>query len=361
MTGASFTTNPAMATSGREQPEPARVGVVIPVYNRRTILLETLPCVLAQTRPPDQLVIVDDGSTDGTPEAAQAWLTHKAPPFPWRVLRQPHQTAAAARALGYRLLSGCQLLAFLDSDDHWPADFLERTTSLLLAHPAAAAVSADRCYHHPTEEITQARDCRGLAEDAIAWLFENGGGIASCTVLRRWAYEAAGGWPVELRTSEDTFLFSMVSLQGPWLHTPGDPVQFHLGSAALQGEDDNLQRSEPHSEFGWARTYEKIYQIVKPHRPADSFDVLHARLALRWNQAGKQLFRLGRLRAASACHRRSLTWRRMQLRAWRRLVRVQLAKLFGQPPATVLRTKAKPRLKSRQLATAGQTSAGWSL
>ena len=97
--------------------EPS-VAVVIPTYNRRELTLRALESVFAQTRPADEVVVVDDGSTDGTAEAVSKQ-------YPDAVVEcVTHGGVSRARNRGV-LASRSEWLAFLDSDDQWRADKLE--------------------------------------------------------------------------------------------------------------------------------------------------------------------------------------------------------------------------------------------
>ena len=82
---------------------PETVLVVIPVRNRPRLVLKTLDTLLAQTHAPDELVVVDDGSTDAdeTAQSIEAWIRDRSPPFPARVLRQEHGGLSAARNTGF--------------------------------------------------------------------------------------------------------------------------------------------------------------------------------------------------------------------------------------------------------------------
>jgi len=87
------------------------VSVIIPTYNRRELVQRALRSVLAQTRRVDEVIVVDDGSTDGTGEALAA-------AFGDRIvyLRQSNAGVSAARNRGLALARG-RYLALLDSDD----------------------------------------------------------------------------------------------------------------------------------------------------------------------------------------------------------------------------------------------------
>lgn len=295
------------------------IGVVIPVYNRRSILLETLPHVLKQTHLPTALTIVDDGSTDDTPDAAEQFLTQVQPAFAWQVIRSQHGSAAYARQEGYKTIADLPYVAFLDSDDHWPADFLERGLETLQANPQASAASSDRYYTDAEGVLHGEDDLRPMTGGPIPWFFHNGAGVASCTLLRAAAYQRAGGWKPELLTAEDVELFSQVALQGEWLHMPGDPVAFNLGNATARNEENNLSRRFINNQDGWAQVYESIYDFVVAARPEIDRRPLHLGLAYRWCAAGKQNAQLGSLRRARECYKRSLFWKPTHFRSWRRL------------------------------------------
>src|SRR5262245_46867592 len=118
---------------------PDRVAAIIPVFNRPRAVLEAMDSVLAQTHQPAKLIVVDDGSTDETPAVVEEWLRAKHPPFEARLVRQPNAGAAAARNRGVAEAQGCEVYAFLDSDDLWPADYVRRLSDAFAAHPEAVA------------------------------------------------------------------------------------------------------------------------------------------------------------------------------------------------------------------------------
>src|SRR5438874_1529861 len=95
--------------------------VLIPAYNRAHYLAECLDSVLAQTLPDWECIIVDDGSTDGTPELAADYMRRDAR---FRYHRQENAGVSAARNTGIRLAAG-EWVAFLDSDDYYFPTALE--------------------------------------------------------------------------------------------------------------------------------------------------------------------------------------------------------------------------------------------
>lgn len=185
-----------------------RVSVILPVYNGRRFLLDAVRSVLAQSRPPCELFVVDDGSTDGSlaeleglPEAS----------FPIRVLRQANAGQSAARNLAARQAEG-ELLAFIDQDDQWHPRHLE-----LLAEPLAADSSVGWAYCDFDEMdldgnlVTRAFLRAQSVAHPKRTIFECVAGdlmvLPSASLVRRAAFEQARGFDEALSGYEDDDLF----------------------------------------------------------------------------------------------------------------------------------------------------------
>ncbi len=104
-----------------------KISVVVPLYNTRAYVAEAIDSILAQTRPADEIIVVDDGSTDGGPELLARYGSSV------RVIRQAHAGGATALNRGIAQATG-DTIAFLDADDLWVMDKLERQQSVLLAN-----------------------------------------------------------------------------------------------------------------------------------------------------------------------------------------------------------------------------------
>ncbi len=108
------------------------VSVIVPTYNRAKYIKRAMDSVLDQTRPPDELIIVDDGSTDNTSEVIEQTIGRAA--FPVRVLRRKNRGAAAARNVGIAHAAG-DTLCFLDSDDWWDKRKIELQLEAMHENP----------------------------------------------------------------------------------------------------------------------------------------------------------------------------------------------------------------------------------
>lgn len=110
-----------------------RISVVIPAWQAAATLAETLASIAAQTRTADEVIVVDDGSTDGTADVARAAMPGA------RLLRRTHGGAASALNAGLAAAGG-ELLAMLDADDLWPPGKLAVQEAALARAPALAGV-----------------------------------------------------------------------------------------------------------------------------------------------------------------------------------------------------------------------------
>ncbi len=115
---------------------PLAVSAVIPTYNRAHLLPRSIGSALAALGPGDEVIVVDDGSTDGTDELVESYGD------PVRLVRGEHRGAGAARNLGYAAAAG-PLVAFLDSDDEWFPDKIELQRALFGAWPELAYCCSD--------------------------------------------------------------------------------------------------------------------------------------------------------------------------------------------------------------------------
>ncbi|MBI5202595.1 MAG: glycosyltransferase family 2 protein [Elusimicrobia bacterium] len=113
------------------------VSVVIPAYNAASFIEKTLDTVRAQTYRDWEVVLVDDGSTDGTADVVEKYLAKHG--MPGRCIRQPNGKIAAARNAGMKAARG-RYIALLDHDDLWRPEKLETVMAEFEKHPEADLV-----------------------------------------------------------------------------------------------------------------------------------------------------------------------------------------------------------------------------
>lgn len=162
------------------------ISCVVPVYDGERFLAAGLESVLAQTVPVDEVIVVDDGSTDGTPEVARS--------FGDRVIyvRQDNAGPAAARNTGVARARGA-FISFLDADDLWEAEKIERQLARFEARPELG-YSVTLVENFWEDEVAEERD--RMADHARAKPIP---GYVTLTLLtRREWMERTGGFDASL-------------------------------------------------------------------------------------------------------------------------------------------------------------------
>jgi hypothetical protein len=243
------------------------VSVVIPTYQRREPLLEALACVLAQTLEPLEVIVVDDGSTDGTEEAVRALGA------PVDYVWQQNRGASAARNAGIRRARG-DVFAFLDSDDRWLPGHLHGLVAALERHEEAVlAVTTP----HPHLEAES-----GTLLDLFPPLLSGLGLLGSPThvAVRADALASAGGFDEGLPVAEDSELWVRLAAAGPFAVTETRTVVRRLQGDSLQsrGAEEGLYPG------AWHRLSRRGVRLAEARGPG-SDAVRHARAGLAWAEA----------------------------------------------------------------------------
>ncbi|WP_437361825.1 glycosyltransferase family 2 protein [Olivibacter jilunii] len=123
------------------------VSVVIPMYNAEKTILQTLESVIKQTVQPLEIVIVDDGSTDGSYQLVQSYIANYKGPIRFVLHQQPNAGVSKARNEGMKRAQG-DLIALLDADDRWQAEKLARQLEVLQGHPDIDFLGSNRNGEH---------------------------------------------------------------------------------------------------------------------------------------------------------------------------------------------------------------------
>jgi glycosyltransferase involved in cell wall biosynthesis len=165
----------------------AFISVIIPVFNREAYLREALDSVLKQTRPADEIIVVDDGSTDRSAEVAHSYGGCV------RYVFQANQGIGGARNTGIAIARG-DLIALLDSDDLWLETKLERQCDALSQHPEFDFVFC-QMIQFSKPEVSQDEQPAFNHEAMAACL-------ASGLLARREVFTKTGPYETDLRVGE---------------------------------------------------------------------------------------------------------------------------------------------------------------
>jgi len=172
------------------QTQPKLISAIIPAYNAGKYLSQAIESVLAQTYRPVEIVVVDDGSTDGT-----AGIVRSYPEV--RYFFQPNQGQPAAQNTGLANSTG-ELIAFLDADDYWPPHMLVEQSQYLAAQPELGCVIGrwQNFLQEGIEKPGWVADFM-LQEDAVSMGLQT-------SLIRRWVFDQVGGFNVHYRLASDT-------------------------------------------------------------------------------------------------------------------------------------------------------------
>jgi len=291
------------------------VSVVIPVYNRPGLVRRALASVQAQSHPPAQVIVVDDGSQDDTAESARAWLAENAR-FDWKVITIPNGGPAAARNAGAAMIADdVAYVAFLDSDDEWPGDFLSGCMQRLGERPDVVGAVVDRQTWR--DGVPYAfDDMNRFAADPFLFVLENGGGLVQCCVFRLSCFRKAGGFDALWRTGEDGKLLFDVAVQGPFLHSVGEPVIVHQRTATtVDGEAMSVSLASARDYWIWADQMERMIAALPKETRRERYDAICVTMLERWAVARRTLREGGlTLLACRAAWRRYLWKERRRFR-----------------------------------------------
>lgn len=185
------------------------ISAVIPAFNREQTIGRAIESVLAQSRPPKELIVVDDGSTDDTFEKASAFNGIV------RVIKQKNSGASAARNRGVYESDG-DWIAFLDSDDYWNPDHLARVCTAIKATNGEAGVYFTDLLRPPNESSFMQWSLSGYVCDGEFEFRDDGRDWAlasiqplmlQASVVRRVDFLEIGGIWEALQAREDTHFF----------------------------------------------------------------------------------------------------------------------------------------------------------
>lgn len=228
------------------------VSVVIPTYNRVSVLERAIRSVLGQTFRDFELVVVDDGSTDATPELLARFDGKLRPVF------QENRGVAAARNTGIGLSRG-ELLAFLDSDDEWLPHKLERQVALFDPTRKAFVCHTDEIWLRQGKRVLQKPTHRKQGGRFFERALERCLISPSSVMISRSLLDDVGWFDEELPAAEDYDLWLRVTAFHAVDFVPEQLVVKHGGAA------DQLSRTIPAIDRFRVRAMVKI--LANPELP----------------------------------------------------------------------------------------------
>lgn len=219
------------------------ISVIIPLYNKAPYIRKALESVLAQTYTNYELIIVDDGSTDGSFTIAKQFIDerlkikgtedevkgyrfkvkgkensgaetngYKLSPINYKLIRQANSGVSAARNNGVAQAHG-DYLAFLDADDWWEPTYLERMAQLITDYPDAGLYACNYVYYKPGKTHVALNIPTGYINYAKAYYESNAMSVwTGAAIIPRKVYDNVGGFRENLWMAEDFDLWIRIAL-----------------------------------------------------------------------------------------------------------------------------------------------------
>ena len=215
------------------------ISVVIPAYNASRFLRETLDSVLRQTLPADEILVIDDGSSDDTAAIARSY----GPPV--RVISRQNAKLGATRNFGTQEATG-KWVAFVDADDIWKENKLQLQMEELSRHP-----EADLCY---TGHVEFTAENGGIqlrspfpappADKIREYLFRRSTFLPSSVIIRRQVLLEVGGFCTDPDIAEDWDLWMRLLHAGTKFASCPSPLLFYrIHSTSITSDLKRLLRS----------------------------------------------------------------------------------------------------------------------
>ena len=263
------------------------VSIITATYNHRQYIAETIDSALAQTYPHCEVLVVDDGSTDGTAEMLSAQYGDQI-----RLWAKPNGGVSSARNLALRHAQG-DYIQFLDSDDLLLPEKVATHVAYLEAHPEVGAVySHALCFRdeQPEKRFEYSRKHLYRSGQLFASMLDQGYVLIHMPLIRREWVERAGPFDEQIPTCEDwEFMLRLAWVGTPFAYLEGEPLVLYR----LRANSKSQNRVRHGLEA--VRLLQKVCTYV-----TDPTAELHAKLVQaegRWRFAyGKALVEKGQLR-----------------------------------------------------------------
>ncbi len=211
---------------------PVSICAVVPLFNKEEAIEATIQSVLHQTRLPDELILVDDGSSDGSLARAEQALSEVAKHVRCQLIRQENAGVSVARNRGANATKS-RYIAFLDADDEWHPTYLAEVERLARAFPDAGVLTIG--HMRQSEDGRRSPVPSALASDYFGIVdrfidtYRRGYGLihTSATTVRRDAWDRSGGFPVGARKSQDVYLWLKLGLAETVVHSAAPLSVWH--------------------------------------------------------------------------------------------------------------------------------------
>ena len=211
------------------------ISIIIPLYNKETSIATALRGVLAQTYQDFEVVVVDDGSTDGGAAVVETFTDPRI-----RLIRQENGGVSAARNRGIAEARG-EHVAFLDADDEWMPEFLEEIAALIAEYPESRARATNYIFN--SNGVKSPTILRKMPFTGERGVLTNYFEMASCSHPPMWTsavcidrdlLQEIGGFPVGIKSGEDLLVWARVAVRTQWAFSMKAMAQYNFDQVSIK-------------------------------------------------------------------------------------------------------------------------------
>ena len=234
-----------------------QVSAIVPVFNGESTIAAAIDSVLNQNFDAIEVIVVNDGSTDGTRFILRRYGSRI------RVVEQSNRGVAAARNAGAAIARG-EYLAFLDADDEWFPGKLAKTVLALERNAAASLAFSDVIQIGPDGSLGQPSHI-GRAPSLDDLLTRNWGIFPSSVVMRRWVFERCDGFREEFAgpgCGEDSYMWMLAREQGEFEYEP-EPLVLRRSCEFSEMADKYARNLQVYKRIVRQRYGERVKPLIK--------------------------------------------------------------------------------------------------
>jgi glycosyltransferase involved in cell wall biosynthesis len=310
-----------------------RVSIIVPTYNCARYLGRAIDSARAQTYKDHEILVVDDGSTDDTKDVVRQHDRHVI------CLYQENRGVSAARNHAISKASG-ELLAYLDADDLWYPEKLERQVAFLDAHQECGMVHSEVSVVNEQDEILYLRfneeTKRPIPQGFCMQDVLRRSHIQTLTVVeRRNCFDRVGPFDERLPVAQDYLHWIMIAAEGHAIGYLDEPLgKYRWRTGSLMGSQTRLLED-----------YAKICDILlheKQHIVSKHGDESVAMLRARWFEVQRELAYLDRIQGRGESAKRRLA---KLIKEWPRQVELYVDLLKAYLPSAVLHKSPKSKTR----------------
>ena len=270
------------------------ISIIIPLYNKEASIATALRGVLAQTFQDFEVVVVDDGSTDGGVAVVEQFTDPRI-----RLIRQENGGVSAARNRGIAEARG-EHVAFLDADDEWMPEFLEEIAALQIEFSQCRA-QATAYVNHNGEEYNPIVLNR-LPFKGEYGVLTNYFEVASCShppvcsicvCIERALLQEIGGFPVGIKSGEDLLTWARIAVRTQWAYSLKPYAIYNMG----EGYDKKSlppRRQDAGDPVGKAlkELYQSHPNLVGFRKYISHWHKMRASVAIRYGERKETLYEM---------------------------------------------------------------------